>query len=694
MNTFTFSGENLIGTVGANIPNAPALNTAPILLAPLANYGGPTETRPPLPGSPAIDAATSSTNLTDQAGLPTIGTPDLGASEFTLASVITVTTDADELDAIATNGTGISLREAIRDLPGGIILFEESLDGLILLDASLGPIVIDKSLTIDASALPNGVIIDGGSNGDLLLDDNETRCLFISDGDPNTRKSVTLKHLTIQNGVIVGNSSPDLADIVAPFSLVAKAALSETPPEKAGANLSNRESLTLEHCQILNGTALLAELGFGGLPTSALGENGETEFPDPRNGGGGIFSSGGSLTMISCLVSGNRSAAAGGGIRLAATSATLQSCQILENSILQGEKGGGIFTLGGSLTILDSTISRNQNPGSSADGGGISATGTDVIIEDSTLSENSSGRFGGAVGISKGNRETTANFIRCTLSGNSAGEEGGGCNIRFQTVNFIHCTIIENSAEEGAGIFCNAGGGSINSEPVTLTASIVRENSGGDLGFQSVNLFFSGGDNLVGTGATERFSPAEINTFPLFLGPLSDNGGPTETHLPLSNSFVVNGASGSDATVDQRGFPIIDTPDIGAAEFQGTPTPFPFSDTDADGLTRILELAIGTDPDLADFESTARPTIGEDANGNIAITFGRGATPLPGTFLIIERSTDLQTFEEIYRFDFDADLSTPGTNITEDLQANQFIITDETPGQQRAFYRLTVFPGT
>ena len=43
------------------------------LLAPLGNYGGPTQTMPPLPGSPAIDAGDDSvTNFlaTDQRGFP------------------------------------------------------------------------------------------------------------------------------------------------------------------------------------------------------------------------------------------------------------------------------------------------------------------------------------------------------------------------------------------------------------------------------------------------------------------------------------------------------------------------------------------------------------------------------------------------------------------------------------------------
>jgi hypothetical protein len=52
-------------------------------LAPLGNYGGPTQTMPLLPGSPARDAATvlSPALTSDQRGLPIVGLPDIGAYE-------------------------------------------------------------------------------------------------------------------------------------------------------------------------------------------------------------------------------------------------------------------------------------------------------------------------------------------------------------------------------------------------------------------------------------------------------------------------------------------------------------------------------------------------------------------------------------------------------------------------------------
>ncbi|MGJ8677947.1 MAG: S8 family peptidase [Akkermansiaceae bacterium] len=116
------------------------------------------------------------------------------------------------------------------------------------------------------------------------------------------------------------------------------------------------------------------------------------------------------------------------------------------------------------------------------------------------------------------------------------------------------------------------------------------------------------------------------------------------------------------------------------------------SDGDSDGFPLILELALGTDSDVADFDNPNRPTISQNADGKIAFTFGRGSEPLAGTVLIVERSTTLLegSFEEVYRFEFDDESSTLGSGIVEDLLEDQFLITDELQAEGHAFYRLSV----
>jgi hypothetical protein len=92
--TGSLSGSyNLIGTGGSggltNGVNNNQVGVAKPLLGTLGNYGGPTQTIPLLPGSPAINAGTSGIGIptTDQRGLPRVGATDIGAFEaqgFTL----------------------------------------------------------------------------------------------------------------------------------------------------------------------------------------------------------------------------------------------------------------------------------------------------------------------------------------------------------------------------------------------------------------------------------------------------------------------------------------------------------------------------------------------------------------------------------------------------------------------------------
>ena len=84
----TVTGNNLFSDLaGSGLMEAPGtvtLVTDP-LLAPLGDYGGPTQTRPPLPGSPAIDNAGSfNPGGTDQRGFPRFfnNMLDIGAVEF------------------------------------------------------------------------------------------------------------------------------------------------------------------------------------------------------------------------------------------------------------------------------------------------------------------------------------------------------------------------------------------------------------------------------------------------------------------------------------------------------------------------------------------------------------------------------------------------------------------------------------
>ena len=110
---------------------------------------------PPLVGSAAIDAGGNtfaSSLTTDQRGYPRLVGPqvDIGAAEFQPSPVV-ITNDS---------GPG-SLRYAIAySASGGVVNFATNLSGNTILLTN-GEMAVANSLTVDASALPAGIRVNG-----------------------------------------------------------------------------------------------------------------------------------------------------------------------------------------------------------------------------------------------------------------------------------------------------------------------------------------------------------------------------------------------------------------------------------------------------------------------------------------------------------------------------------------------------
>jgi autotransporter-associated beta strand protein len=170
--TVNASGTNIVRTAIINAGASSSLTGAATiayvdpLLAGLGSHGGPTQTMPPMLGSPAIDQAGARAPqvLNDQRGAqrPLGPRPDIGAVE---ADIITVTTSADELDDPRILGAGLSLREAVRDVPaGGTVVFDRAVfTGATATTNALtlarGPLNPQRDCTLDGSANPGGITI-------------------------------------------------------------------------------------------------------------------------------------------------------------------------------------------------------------------------------------------------------------------------------------------------------------------------------------------------------------------------------------------------------------------------------------------------------------------------------------------------------------------------------------------------------
>jgi predicted outer membrane repeat protein len=293
--------------------------------------------------------------------------------------------------------------------------------------------------------------------------------------------------------------------------------------------------------------------------------------------GGGIYAAGNVTLFYSAVYSnGLRGASSGGGgvtVGTVAPDGSLHGrlrahrTRFLDNT---AASGGAIRALGG-VDITYSTISNNH---ARVSGGGIDAFGPSRIAY-STISGNTAVDQAAAFHLSP-----NTSIENTTISGNSAAFISIG--YLSSPASIVNSTIVYNVTHAAGDGNCFPGALLI-WDDVNIESSILARNTcNGELGFDITGSGPSGtnpppppvilgADNLI-----ERFAytsvPADTITAtnPL-LGPLADNGGRTLTHMPASNSAVIDrGNNVAGFVVDQRGegFPRTrgTRTDIGAVE--------------------------------------------------------------------------------------------------------------------------------
>ena len=239
--------------------------------------------------------------------------------------------------------------------------------------------------------------------------------------------------------------------------------------------------------------------------------------------GSGICSSHANLTLNNSTLSGNSGATRGGGIFSQYGSVTLNNTTLSGNSATDG---GAIHSLHGTVTLTNSTLSGNH---ASNAGGGIEVLTGSVMLDSSTLSTNTA-NFGGGIWANA----TSVTLTNSTFSGNSAGLQGGGINsFSGGGLTLNNSTLTANTAGSSGGGISRTG----DPAAVVVINSIVAGNNGGDI---DVTLTASPSGNIIGA------SPQ--------LGALTNNGGPTQTRLPLPGSPAIDAIACTNApATDQRG---------------------------------------------------------------------------------------------------------------------------------------------
>jgi len=345
------------------------------------------------------------------------------------------------------------------------------------------------------------------------------------------------------------------------------------------------DTLTIHDVSIVNGT--YTSVGYGGgciyshgdliLESSTVSD---CSLSAPNGGnvfGGAVYSRQRvALTKNSAVVNSKATAtkygaAEGGGVW--AHGVVIANSIVSGNSALgdkAGSRGGGVFATytvdkNQAFGMAYSTVANNY----ANRGGGIYVYG-DARLNYSTVSGNTAGGDGGGMYVrtNPSYAYTHTAFLVSTISGNRAGGDGGGLFVNA-IAPFTSCTIAANYAT------ISGGGAYLKLSPHLFTSTIAANNiaaqnpAAADLGGSSAAI--TGSRNII--RASSIAVPNGTVTSDPKLGPLQNNGGLTFTQALLPGSPAIDkGSNPVGFATDQRGpgFPRVvgDSADIGAFERQ------------------------------------------------------------------------------------------------------------------------------
>ncbi len=226
---------------------------------------------------------------------------------------------------LADGGPG-SLRAAVEGAgPGDVVTFDPSLAGKTIFLAR-GEIKVDQAVTIDASALPGGIRIDGNSSWRRY--DGENRLFTI-----RCRRPVRFDSLTLANG------SADRGGAIWTIGFV-----------------------HLNHCTVVSNRASICG---GGIYVYAGGSatlTGCVINGNQAESGGGLYANiYAHCTLTNCTFAGNRARLRGGALLAHESQADLVACTVSGNAAENGD-GGGIAGESAPLSLFNSIVTGNVAP--------------------------------------------------------------------------------------------------------------------------------------------------------------------------------------------------------------------------------------------------------------------------------------------------------------------------------------------
>lgn len=474
-----------------------------------------------------INSSTTPARVVILNGLTLTGGDAVAGGAITNSSATLNITNSRISDNNASRGAGINIDDGILNISDSQINLN------IAINSGGGIYATNSSLNIISSSLNDNESFDGSaiymSLGTLTID----TVMFGSNNATGKGGAIysELVNVTITNSTLSNNSAN----------------------REGGAIFSNDLSLEIDNSAFISNTSVRTggAIHHRGTPPNSL------------------------LNLDTVIFNSNISVTDGGAIYADNTTLSLTLSTFQGNNA--GIRGGALF-LSGVTTDPAITFSTFNQNSATINGGAITTTSTSLInISDSTISRNivqgNNNTAGAGIyhGSSLGLNISNSTIAENTLTeSTSFVETGGAIYVSSAPLVLVNVTIVNNTAEIAGGVFL---------DPAVDPATSFIENSIIDLNIVNDvdGNFTSSGYNIFGTvvGSTvlDPTDQTGISAVQLNLGPLQNNGGPTETIALLEPSIAIDNGGVNDPSrlYDQRGTPFLrvvnGTLDAGAFEF-------------------------------------------------------------------------------------------------------------------------------
>ena len=360
---------------------------------------------------------------------------------FCLAGLLILTLGASQLGPAHAAPTG----NAVVNAPCGEAEFDEAL--AFVEDTGGGVITFNCGVaTIHFTAhkvITTDVTVDGGG-GITLNGGGVTRLFYVGQTG-----HLTLRNLILTDGVAVDSINGNYGGAVFVTS---------------GGRLDvERSTIRNSHADLAGG-AIIDFQGIVTLTDSVIEANSSNY---------AAINSTGTLTLIRTLVRNNTAIVGGGGLSVGGA-VSIHESTIENNSAPQG--GALYVTPSGNVTIVRTTFTGNRAEAADPDqamGGAIISYGR-LTIEDSTFNGNSAQGHGGALAAGAGSGEATTTIRGSTFIDNQAAISGGAIENRSGPLTIVNSTLSSNGANTGGAIQNYVG-------PVEISYTTLVANTGGTL---------------------------------------------------------------------------------------------------------------------------------------------------------------------------------------------------------------------